>query len=81
MESCCSHGQQLLDVHGADDVKAAGEEPLAADLVHVLRRVERVPEHGLRPVRAQVADGPARAVDAVVLPDPTARRRHRVSEP
>lgn len=38
-------GQQLLHVHGTDGVQAAEEELIVADLVHLLRGVEGVPEH------------------------------------
>lgn len=48
-----SHGQQLLHIHGADGVQAAENELIVADLVHLLRRVEIVPEHRLSSVGAQ----------------------------
>lgn len=74
------HGQQLLHVHGADRVEAAVEELVVADLVHLLGGVKGVPEDRLRSVAAEMADGAARAVDAVVFSGSAARRRHGVRE-
>lgn len=76
-----SHGQQLLQVYGTDKLVTTVEEPIAANLVDTLSGVERVPEHGLGSVRAEVADGAAGAVDAVVFAHAAARRSHGVREP
>ena len=68
--------QELPDINGTDDGRWAVQDPSSDERMGLLCGVEGVPEDMRTPIRAQMRE-PVADEPTVVLPLPTACRRHR----